>query len=101
MENFFSWFEGVSLTFSDIKDVEDSPRTLNILLARNNGKNFDYIFTQMPELKVIESKGFSDDEVKYWMDYTLHNSFLIWEMALEKQAEELEFEKLERQESHA
>lgn len=98
MVNFFSWFQGVSLTFSDIIETPDGPDYVKILLDRCDKNNFDYILTQIPGFEVLEAKGFSDEEIKYWMDYTLRSSFLIWEMAREKQADEIAFEEMLRQE---
>lgn len=87
MKNFYSNANGVSLSFSDIMSEPDAPRFVKILLDRPAEENFDYILTQIPGFEVLDMRGFSDEEVKFWIDYTMRNSFLIWEMALERQAE--------------
>ena len=81
MENFFSWFQGVSLTHSNMKLEDDIP-VVYVLLSRFEGKHFDFIFTFLPELTVIDSKGFSDEEIKYWIDYTETNKKDIWNNAV-------------------
>ena len=80
MENFFSWFNGVSLTHSNI-DLSDGVPVVYVLLSRHD-KQFDFILTFLPELTVIDSKGFSDDEIKYWLNYTETNMKDIWNNAV-------------------
>ena len=87
MVNFFSEFNNVSLTFSDIIKTEYLHEHIDILLDRVRNNSVDYILTQLPGLKVIESKGFTDEEIKFWMDYTTRNSALIQEIAMERQAD--------------
>ena len=89
MKNFYASEDGVSVSFSDILTEPDTPRYVKILLDRCDKNNFDYILTQIPGFEVLESRGFTDDEIEKWIDYTKCNSFLIWEYALERQAEEL------------
>lgn len=86
MENFFSWFQGVNLTFSDFKFEEGVP-VIYVLLSRFDGKKFDYILTFLPELHVIDKKGFADEEVKYWLNYAEENKDMIWDLALERLVE--------------
>ena len=83
MVNFFSKYKNVTLNFSDI-DMSDGLGFVNVLFERFDGKKFDYIVTKIPDLKVIESKGFTDEEIKYWMNYASENSEDIWDIAKEK-----------------
>ena len=89
MENFFSWFNGVTTTYSDMQIDEDGVAMLYVLLSRFDGKHFDFILMTVPELLVIETKGFSDEEIKYWHDYTAKDVKLIWREAKKKLVKEL------------
>ena len=88
MENFFSWFNGVTTTYSDLKFDADGIPMAYVLLSRYD-KKFDFILMTLPELLIVDSKGFSDDEIKYWHDYTEKDAKLIWREAKRKLVKQL------------
>lgn len=89
MDNFFSKFDGVTLSFNDMAEGEDGREFVEVLIDRINGKNFDFIFTKIPGFRVLDTRGFSDDEIKRWLEYTMRNSVLVWEIAKERRDEKL------------
>jgi len=87
MKNFFSEFNGVTLTFSDIEVQDNVLEYIDVLLTRPHGNHLDYIFTRIPGFEVLESKGFTQKEIDYWILYTMKDSALIWDVAREIKGE--------------
>ena len=82
MKNFFSEMQGITLTFSDFKINSNGLNYIKIYFERPSKENFfDYIESAIPGFEVIDSKGFSDEEIKDCLTYAMRNSFLMWDVA--------------------
>lgn len=83
MKNYYSKIDEVTLTFSDIEEVNDFD-SITFRFERPNESGFDFAEGKLPENKISKSFGFSEDELLQMEEYVRTNSFLIWEIAKEK-----------------
>lgn len=83
MKNYYSKIDEVTLTFSDIEEVNGFD-SITFRFERPNESGFDFAEGKLPENKISKSFGFSEDELLQMEEYVRTNSFLIWEIAKEK-----------------
>lgn len=84
MKNYYSKIDEVTLTFSDIEEVNGFDSII-FRFERPNDKGFDFAEGKLPENIFYKSYGFSEDELLQMEEYIRNNSFLIWEIAREKE----------------
>ena len=85
MKNFFSEFNDVTLTFSDIQLDKNGMEFMRIYFERPCKIHFfDFIESRIPGFEVVASEGFSDNEIAFWLNYAMRNSFLMWDFSRKK-----------------
>jgi len=81
---FYSEIDHIVTTFNDIHKDDHGIEYLRVYHERPSVNCFDYLETRLPDLNVVSSQGFSDDEVKNLLQYTRNNAALLWEIAREE-----------------
>lgn len=84
MKNYYSKIDEITLTFSDIEEINGFD-CITFRFERPNDKGFDFAEGKLPENIFYKSYGFSEDELLQMEEYIRNNSFLIWEIAREKE----------------
>lgn len=84
MKYFFSELDEVTLTFGDIQKNSSGMEFIRIYFEKPVDYGFNFLESTLPALAVTDSKGFTDDEKKYLLNYAMRNAFLIWDIAREK-----------------
>ena len=86
MKNYYSTVDDVVLTFSSIEQVNNFDSITVLFERANKNKNgFDFAEGKLPNNLFYKSYGFSEDELMDLENYLLRNSFLIWEIAKERE----------------
>jgi len=84
MKNYYSTMDDIVLTFSNIEKVNEFD-SITVLFERTNKNGFDFAEGKLPNNIFYKSYGFSEDELMDLENYLLRNSFLIWEIARERE----------------
>ena len=84
MKNYYSTVDGIILTFSNIEEINDFD-SITVRFERARANSFDYAEGKLPNNIFYKSYGFSEDELMELEDYLRRNSFLIWEIARERE----------------
>jgi len=84
MKHYYSTVDGIVLTFSDIEETNDFD-SITVRFERANKSGFDFAEGKLPNNMFFKSYGFSEDELMELENYLLKNSFLIWEIAKERE----------------
>ena len=87
MKNYYSTLDGVVLTFSNIEEIDEFD-SIAVRFERINKSGFDFAEGKLPNNIFYKSYGFSEDELMELEDYLRRNSFLIWEIAREREGAE-------------
>ena len=87
MKNYYSTIDGVILTFSNIEEINEFD-SISVRFERKNENSFDFAEGKLPNNIFYKSYGFSEDELMELEDYLRRNSFLIWEIAREREGGE-------------
>lgn len=77
MKYFFSELDEVTLTFGDIQTNSSGMEFIRIYFEKPVDYGFNFLESTLPALTVNDSKGFTDDEKKYLLNYAMRNAFLI------------------------
>lgn len=84
MKHYYSTVDDIILSFSDIEE-KDGFDEITVCFERPNDKGFDFAEGKLPNNLFYKSYGFSEDELLELERYLRNNSFLIWEIAREKE----------------
>ena len=88
LKNYYSTIDNVVLTFSDIEDDKGFDSII-FRFERENSNGFDFAEGKLPEIVFTKCFGFSEDELFQLKEYVKNNSFLIWEIAKEKEGKQI------------
>ena len=84
MKHYFSTFDGIVLTHSDM-EYGELGRKVRVYFERpdKTAENADFDFAEgnIPSFEFHKSYGFSQNELLRLQRYVRNNSFLIWEYA--------------------
>lgn len=85
MKNYYSTVDNIVLTFSDIEENNGFDEITVYFERPNNNNGFDFAEGKLPNNMFYKTYGFSEDELLELERYLRYNSFLIWEIARERQ----------------
>lgn len=84
MKHYFSTFDGIVFTHSDM-EFGELGRKVRVYFERpskdGDGAEFDFAEGDIPSFEFRKSYGFSQSELLFLQRYIRNNSFLIWEYA--------------------
>ena len=83
MKNFFTEIDGITMTFNDIGKTEDGMEYIRIYFEKPVEGGFNFLESTLPALDVVESEGFTKQEIKELLEYASRNAFIVWELARE------------------
>ncbi len=83
MKNFFTEIDGVTMTFNNIATTEDGMEYIRIYFEKPVEGGFNFLESTLPALDVVESEGFTKQEIKELLEYASRNAFIVWELARE------------------
>lgn len=72
--------DGTLVTFNDIK-IDQNGEHIHVYFEKPVAGDFHYLETTLPDLNIVGSNGFTDDESKKLLNFTRNNASLIWELA--------------------
>lgn len=79
---YYSTVEGIVMTHSGVIEEKGFDH-IKVHFERPNEKGFDFIDLKLPGTFVINSYGFSEDEILELKEYARDNEPLVWELARE------------------
>ena len=83
MKNFFTEIDGITMTFNNIATTEDGMEYIRIYFEKPVEGGFNFLESTLPALDVVESEGFTKQEIKELLEYARRNAFIVWELARE------------------
>ena len=83
MKNFFTEIDGITMTFNNIATTEDGMEYIRIYFEKPVEGGFNFLESTLPALDVVESEGFTKQEIKELLEYASRNAFIVWERARE------------------
>ena len=83
MKNFFTEIDGITMTFNNIATTEDGMEYIRIYFEKPVEGGFNFFLFTLPALDVVESEGFTKQEIKELLEYASRNAFIVWELARE------------------
>ncbi|MBE6101991.1 MAG: hypothetical protein J6N51_00940 [Selenomonas sp.] len=83
MKNFFTEIDGITMTFNNIATTEDGMEYIRIYFEKPVEGGFNFLESTLPALDVVESEGFTKQEIKELLEYASRNAFIVWELARE------------------
>ena len=83
MKNFFTEIDGITMTFNNIATTEDGMEYIRIYFEKPVEGGFKFLESTLPALDVVESEGFTKQEIKELLEYASRNAFIVWELARE------------------
>ena len=83
MRNFFTEIDGITMTFNNIATTEDGMEYIRIYFEKPVEGGFNFLESTLPALDVVESEGFTKQEIKELLEYASRNAFIVWELARE------------------
>ena len=83
MKNFFTEIDGITMTFNNIANTEDGMEYIRIYFEKPVEGGFNFLESTLPALDVVESEGFTKQEIKELLEYASRNAFIVWELARE------------------
>ena len=83
MKNFFTEIDGIAMTFNNIATTEDGMEYIRIYFEKPVEGGFNFLESTLPALDVVESEGFTKQEIKELLEYASRNAFIVWELARE------------------
>ena len=83
MKNFFTEIDGITMTFINIATTEDGMEYIRIYFEKPVEGGFNFLESTLPALDVVESEGFTKQEIKELLEYASRNAFIVWELARE------------------
>jgi len=84
MKNYYSTVDNIVLTFSDIEE-KNGFEEITVRFERPNEHGFDFAEGKLTNNMFYKCFGFSEDELLELERYLRNNSFLIWDIAREKE----------------
>ena len=83
MKNFFTEIDGITMTVNHIATTEDGMEYIRIYFEKPVEGGFNFLESTLPALDVVESEGFTKQEIKELLEYASRNAFIVWELARE------------------
>ena len=83
MKNFFTEIDGITMTFNNIATTEDGMEYIRIYFEKPVEGGFNFLESTLPALDVVESEGFTKQEIKELLEYASRNAFIVCELARE------------------
>ena len=81
MKNFYTEVDQVTMTYGDIARTNDGMEYIRIYFEKPVEGGFYFLESTLPMLDVVDSEGFSDEEIKSLLKYAKNNAFIIWKLA--------------------
>lgn len=85
MKNFYTEIDHVTMTYGDIAKTRDGMEYIRIYFEKPVEDGFCFLESTLPGLDVVETEGFSEEEVGSLLSYAKNNAFIIWRLAAQEE----------------